>query len=153
MGTCEVQNRPELFHEQLTSICWAPIHSVKNHHRLHSSKIRHWGQCRNIESYLKKSGTTNQTNSIQNKIHSLLRYCSKTSSNASLEIELFWYLLSSEHTIGKPGRIFWDPTSLNSFLFLSWMTHSKTLQPTTCNLKLPLQFLLQVCESKTGNVA
>merc|ERR1712243_226971 len=88
-STCEVQNRPELFHEQLTSICWAPIHSVKNHHRLHSSKIRHWGQCRNIESYLKKSGATNQTNSIQNKIHSLLRYCSKTSSNASLEIELF----------------------------------------------------------------
>merc|ERR1711962_1430886 len=70
-STCEVQNRPELFHEQLTSICWAPIHSVKSHHRLHSSKIRHWGQCRNIESYLKKSGTTNQTNSIQNKIHSL----------------------------------------------------------------------------------
>merc|ERR1719481_213567 len=66
-STCEVQNRPELFHEQLTSICWAPIHSVKNHHRLHSSKIPHWGQCRNIESYLKKSGTTNQTNSIQNK--------------------------------------------------------------------------------------
>merc|ERR1712180_245028 len=39
------------------------------------------------------------------------------------------------------------------FLSFSVLAMSKTLYPTTCKSKLPLQFFLQMCESKAGTVA
>merc|ERR1712080_478917 len=87
----EVQNPPS--RSMTTHIYWAPLLGSHSSCEKSSSpsfiKDSTLGTMQKYESYKKKSGTTNQTNSIQKTNYSLLRYCSKTSSNAYLEIELF----------------------------------------------------------------
>merc|ERR1712080_212026 len=87
----EVQNPPS--RSMTTHIYWAPLLGSHSFCEKSSSpsfiKDSTLGTMQKYESHKKKSGTTNQTNSIQETNSSLLRYCSKTSSNAYLEIELF----------------------------------------------------------------